>query len=67
MKSNLLNWIPKRYHAAISDVYLDDDGIWVCIREGWKCDETVCGAERTIHEDTLEAVLQCVKTIKRDK
>lgn len=65
MPSNLMNWIPKRYREAISDAYRDQDGIWVCIKEGWTCDETVCGSARTIHEDDLKRILECVKTIKK--
>ena len=62
--TSIMNYIPRRVWPAIRDAYHDDDGYWVCIREGWHIDNYY--AEHTIHEDTLAAVRDVAKRIKKD-
>lgn len=61
---NILNYIPKRALAAVSDAWQDSDGYWVMIREGWHVKDYF--AEHTIHEDSLEEIKAVAKNIVRD-
>lgn len=47
-KSQVMKLIPKSKKPAIKEVYIDSDGIWIILREGWNADnmDSVC---RTIH------------------
>ena len=62
---NYLNYIPKRAHAAIHEIFHDEDGYWVRLKEGWHVEYYF--AERTIHEDTLAEVKEVAKRIRKDK
>ena len=33
---SLLNKIPKKYHEAITSIYIDEDGYWAYIGNGYK-------------------------------
>lgn len=61
MDYRLLKRIPQKYHTAIQDVYLDENGYWCCIEceSGWKLKGYY--ADYTIHEDTFEAVQNVIK------
>ncbi len=60
----IMSLIPKSKRAAIRDAYEDQDGIWICLNEGWNADnmDSVC---RTIHcggED--EPISETIQDIK---
>lgn len=61
MDKGLLNRIPKKYHAAINDIYKDDDGFWCVIscKSGWKLKNYY--SDYTIHEDNFTTLLKVVK------
>ena len=62
--NSIMKCIPKQYQKAVRDAYHDDDGYWVCLREGWHIEGYF--AERTIHEDTLAQVKDVGKRIRKD-
>ena len=62
---NLLRKIPKKYHAAITSIYEDEDGFWAYIRNGYKVINYY--SEHIIHEDTLTEFIQIFKQVVKDK
>ena len=50
---SLLRYVPKSKHVSISQMWRDEDGIWVILRPGWNADRTDMNC-RTIHEDTIK-------------
>lgn len=62
--ASLMNCIPKRALPAVNDMWHDDDGYWVMLREGWHVKDYF--AERTIHEDTLDEIKVVAKRIVKD-
>ena len=50
MEKELLKYIPKKFHKAISDAYHDSDGYWVCLKKGWHDGIMDCHG---IHTDTI--------------
>jgi hypothetical protein len=63
MDSNLLKKVPKKYHAAITDLYHDEDGYWCVIgcNSGYKLESYY--SEYTIHEDNLNQFLSIFEQI----
>jgi hypothetical protein len=62
-KMNLLKYVPKSKHAAIRDAYKDEDGIWICLKDGWEASRTDAGA-KTIHADTVSELRYQIAGIK---
>lgn len=48
----IINYVPASKREAVRDAYQDQDGYWICLREGWEASRTDAGC-RTIHEDTI--------------
>ena len=46
--AQIMRMVPKAKKAAIREVYQDEDGIWICLNEGWNADGIDCNC-RTIH------------------
>jgi len=61
MDKKLLNRIPKKYHAAIKDVYRDEDGYWCIIgcNSGWKLEGYF--SDYTVHEDTVHDIVTVIR------
>lgn len=57
----LLNKIPKKYHDAITSIYIDSDGYWAYIGNGYKIENYY--TEHTIHEDTLTEFKRIFKQV----
>ena len=56
--ARVMGMVPKSKKAAIREVYIDSDGIWVILNEGWNADgmDSRC---RTIHcgdEEDVDSV-----------
>ena len=60
MNTDLLKYIPKRFHEAVSDCYWDDDGYWVYLKHGWHDGIMDC---HVIHTDTVSELRQEAKGI----
>jgi hypothetical protein len=63
MMAGLLKYIPKRFHEAVRDAYYDDDGYWVCLKDGWV--DGIMGCH-VIHTDTITELRQEARLIKKD-
>ena len=61
---DLLNKIPKKYHEAITSMYIDTDGFWAQIGNGYKIKNYY--SEHTIHEDTLAEFKRVFKYIVKE-
>ena len=61
---NLLSKIAKKYHAAITSIYEDEDGFWAHIGNGYKIDNYF--SEHTIHEDTLTEFKRIFKQVVKE-
>lgn len=62
--TELLNKIPKKYHASITSIYRDEDGFWAHIGNGYKVEGYY--SEHTIHEDTLTEFKRIFKQIVKE-
>lgn len=49
---NIMKYIPKSKREAIRDAYRDEDGYWICLKEGWEASRTDSEC-RVIHEDHI--------------
>ena len=61
---NVLKYVPKGKREAIRDAYRDEDGFWICLKDGWEASRTDSGC-RTIHEDTITDLRYQIAGIKR--
>lgn len=64
MDNKILSYVPKSKQAAIRDAYHDDDGYWLCLKEGWEATrmDSEC---HTIHEDTILQLRYQIAGIKK--
>lgn len=61
---DLMRYVPKSKREAVRDAYRDEDGFWICLREGWEASRTDAGC-RTIHEDTIPELRYQIAGIRR--
>ena len=52
MDNKLLKYIPKKLHPAIADIFHDEDGYWIFLKQGYHVKDYY--ADGTIHEDTIK-------------
>ena len=64
MDSRIMNYIPASKKDAIRDAYRDEDGYWICLREGWEASRTDREC-RTIHEDKISDLKYQIAGIQR--
>lgn len=64
MNISLLNRIPKKYRAAVKDIYRDEDGYWCTLNPGYHLVDYY--GERTIHEDTYREFMKVFKLIRKN-
>ena len=50
MDESIMRYIPKDKQDAVRDAYKDDDGYWICLKEGWEASRMDSDC-RVIHED----------------
>ena len=61
---NIISYVPKSKREAVRDAYRDEDGFWICLREGCEASRTDSGC-RTIHEDTIQDLRYQIAGIRR--
>ena len=61
--TGLLKYIPKRFHNAVRDAYHDDDGYWICLKDGWV--DGIMGSH-VIHTDTISELHEEAKLIEKE-
>ena len=60
--SDLMKYIPKKFHEAVREAYQDDDGYWVCLNRGWHDGIMDC---HTIHTDTISELRSEARLIRK--
>lgn len=60
--TNLLKYVPKKFHEAIREIFKDDDGYWVYLKHGWHDGIMDC---HVIHTDTIAELRSEVKFIHK--
>ena len=60
MKNTTKIKVPKKYQSRINEISNDSDGYW-CYLKGWYWDDP---GLHVIHEDTQEAVLECIRQME---
>lgn len=63
MMIGLLKYVPKRFHEAVRDAYHDDDGYWVCLKDGWV--DGIMGTH-VIHTDTISELREEARLIEKE-
>ena len=49
---DLMKYVPKSKKEAVREIFHDDDGYWIFLKEGWEASRTDSGC-RVIHEDYI--------------
>lgn len=61
---DIMRYVPKSKREAVRDAYRDEDGFWICLREGWEASRTDSGCH-VIHEDYIKDLRYQIAGIKR--
>jgi hypothetical protein len=64
LEPKIMKYVPKSKAEAIKDAWVDDDGMWITLKEGWNADRTDAEC-RTIHEDNLKELRYQIAGIRR--
>ena len=59
----IMKYVPKSKKEAIYSAWIDSDGMWIMIKEGWIADRSC--ADRTIHEDYVKDLRWQIAGIKK--
>ena len=51
--ARIMKYIPKSKIDAVSTAWIDDDGMWIILKEGWSADRMDSNC-RTIHEEYIK-------------
>ena len=65
MNKDLIKYIPKSKLEAISDIFKDEDGIWIYLKQGWEASRMDSGCH-VIHEDNIRQLRYQIAGIKRN-
>ena len=65
-KEQILNYVPKSNIEGIRDAWQDDDGIWICLKEGWEASRTDRRCH-VIHEDTIKQLRWQIAGIRKNE
>lgn len=52
MDARIMKYVPKSKLDAIEDAWIDEDGMWIVLKDGWNADRMDQDCQ-TIHEDTV--------------
>lgn len=53
MDARIMKYVPKSKKEAISQAWVDSDGMWIILKDGWNADRMDQNC-RVIHEDTVK-------------
>ena len=62
--SDLMKYIPKKFHDAVKDIYRDSDGYWVILRQGWT--DGIMGSH-VIHTNTVTELRNEARLIEKEE
>lgn len=63
MKS-IMDYIPKSKIESVADAFVDSDGMWIYLNDGWEASRMDIGAQ-CIHEDTIKELKYQIAGIRR--
>lgn len=58
--------IPSGLTEAVDEWYVNSDGYWLYVKEGWTAYDGGSDVCHTIHEYTVEDLKSAIKTIRRE-
>ena len=61
--NNLLKYIPKKFHPAVSKAWHDEDGYWVTLKDGWR--DGIMDTH-VIHTDTIKELREEARLIYKE-
>ena len=64
MDKDIMRYIPKSKIEAVEDAFKDDDGMWICLKDGWEAQRMGAGCH-TIHEETIKQLRHQIAGIRR--
>lgn len=64
MNPQITKYIPVSKWDAIRDAWIDEDGIWITLEDGWNADRMDSDC-RTIHEDTIRDLRYQIAGIRK--
>lgn len=64
LDDRIMKYIPKSKVAAIQDAYIDQDGYWIALHDGWNADRMDFDC-RTIHEDSIQELRYQIAGIRK--
>ena len=64
LEPKIMKYVPKSKIEAIKDAWIDDDGMWIVLKEGWNADRTDAEC-RTIHEDNIKDLRYQIAGIRK--
>ena len=53
MDARIMKYVPKSKVDAIEDAWIDEDGYWIMLKDGWNAYRMDQNCQ-TIHEDTVQ-------------
>ena len=63
MDERIMRYIPKSKREAVYDAWIDSDGYWIMLNDGW---ESIDGTH-TIHEIRTKELRQEIADIRRER
>lgn len=62
----IMKYIPKSKHEGIADAFIDSDGMWIFLKDGWNADrmDVKC---HVIHEDYIKDLRWQISGIRKEE
>ena len=64
LESKIMKYVPKSKTEAIEEAWIDCDGMWIVLKDGWNADRMDSNCH-TIHEDTIKDLRYQVAGIRK--
>lgn len=65
MEQKIMRYIPKSKVESVEDAWIDDDGMWIVLKDGWNADRMDFDCH-TIHEDNVADLRYQIAGIRRN-
>lgn len=60
----IMKYIPKSKAESVADAFIDEDGMWIYLKDGWNADRMDVDCH-VIHEDTIKQLRYQIAGIRR--
>lgn len=64
MDERIMKYVPKTKREAVSSAWIDSDGMWIVLKDGWNADRMDWNCH-TIHEETVRDLRWQIAGIRR--